>query len=55
MSTSDLQSTIFFGDARAESLTNEITDNSMDLRLAQNKPAIKSIWFMQIMLLKKKQ
>lgn len=37
MSTSDLQSTIFFGDARAESLTNEITDNSMDLRLAQKQ------------------
>lgn len=37
MSTSDLQATVFFGDCRAESLTNDMTDNSMDLRLAQKQ------------------
>lgn len=35
MSTSSLQTAIFTNDARAETLTNELTDNSMDLRLAQ--------------------
>lgn len=29
------QSAIFFFDAKAEDLTNQITDNSMDLRLSQ--------------------
>ncbi|MBQ4647482.1 MAG: hypothetical protein IJB79_09060 [Candidatus Gastranaerophilales bacterium] len=35
MSTSSLQAAIFLGDAKAETLTNELTDNSMDLRLVQ--------------------
>lgn len=35
MSTSSLQAAIFLGDAKAETLTNELTDNSMDLRLDQ--------------------
>ena len=35
MSTSSLQSSIFLNDARSETLTNELTDNSMDLCLAQ--------------------
>ena len=35
MSSSSLQSAIYLNDARAETLTNELTDNSMDLRLIQ--------------------
>ena len=35
MSTSSLQAAVFLGDAKAETLTNELTDNSMDLRLDQ--------------------
>ena len=35
MSSSSLQSAIYLNDARAETLTNELTDNSMDLRLVQ--------------------
>lgn len=35
MSTSSLQSTVFLLELQAETLTNELTDNSMDLRLEQ--------------------
>ena len=35
MSSSSLQATIYLNEARAETLTNELTDNSMDLRLLQ--------------------
>ena len=35
MSSSSLQSAIFLNEARAETITNELTDNSMDLRLLQ--------------------
>lgn len=35
MSQSSLQSSIFLNEARSETLTNQITDNSSDLRLLQ--------------------
>lgn len=35
MSTSSLQSTVFLLGMQSETLTNELTDNSMDLRLEQ--------------------
>ena len=35
MSESSLQSAIYLNEAREETLTNELTDNSMDLRLKQ--------------------
>ncbi len=37
MGSSSLQAAIFTNEARAETLTNEITDNSMDLRLHQKR------------------
>lgn len=35
MGSSSLQSAIFLNEARSETITNELTDNSMDLRLEQ--------------------
>ena len=35
MGSSSLQAAVFLNEARAETLTNELTDNSMDLRLHQ--------------------
>lgn len=40
MSSSSLQTAIFLNDARAETLTNELTDNSMDLRLIQKHSSV---------------
>lgn len=40
MSESSLQSAIYLNDARAETLTNQITDNSEDLRLLQKHSSV---------------